>query len=75
MVVYPESTDEVSAIVRACAEHDAPVIAYGAGSSLEGHVAAVEGGVTVDLTRMNRILRTSVEDMDVTVQEESRVCS
>ncbi|MBK8058242.1 MAG: FAD-binding protein [Gemmatimonadetes bacterium] len=68
VVVYPESTDEVSAIVRACAEHDAPVIAYGAGSSLEGHVAAVEGGVTVDLSRMNRILRTSVEDMDVTVQ-------
>lgn len=68
VIVYPESTDEVCAIVRACATHDAPVIPYGAGSSLEGHVAAVHGGVTIDLTRMNRILRTSVEDMDVTVE-------
>jgi D-lactate dehydrogenase (cytochrome) len=68
VVVYPQSTEEVSAIVRACAAYDAPLIAYGAGSSLEGHVAAVQGGVTVDLTRMNRILRTSVEDMDVTVE-------
>ena len=68
VVVYPESTDEVSAVVRTCGEYDAPVIPYGAGSSLEGHVAAVEGGVSVDLTRMNQILRTSVEDMDATVQ-------
>ncbi len=68
VVVYPESTDEVAALVRVCAAHDAPIIAYGAGSSLEGHVAAVQGGVCLDLTRMNRILRTSVEDMDVTVQ-------
>ncbi len=68
VIVYPESTEEVRAIVRACATHDAPVIPYGAGSSLEGHVAAVQGGVTIDLTRMNRILRTSVEDMDVTVE-------
>ena len=68
MVVYPQSTDEVSAIVRLCAEHDAPVIPYGAGSSLEGHVAAVQGGVSLDLSSMNRILRTSVEDMDATVE-------
>ncbi|MGQ0650297.1 MAG: FAD-binding oxidoreductase [Gemmatimonadaceae bacterium] len=68
VVVYPETTDEVSAIVRVCATHDAPVIPYGAGSSLEGHVAAVHGGVSLDLTRMNRIERTSVDDMDVTVQ-------
>lgn len=68
VVVYPERTEEISAVVRACAAHDAPVIAYGAGTSLEGHVAAVQGGVCVDLSRMNRILRTSVEDMDVTVE-------
>ncbi|MFN8669798.1 MAG: FAD-linked oxidase C-terminal domain-containing protein [Gemmatimonadaceae bacterium] len=68
VVVYPESTDEVSAVVRTCAAHDAPVIAYGAGSSLEGHIAAVQGGVCVDLSRMNQILRTSVDDMDVTVE-------
>lgn len=68
VVVYPLNTDEVCAIVRACGAHDAPIVPYGAGTSLEGHVAAVEGGVCVDLTRMNRILRTSVEDMDATVE-------
>lgn len=68
VVVYPLTTDEVSAIVRVCAARDVPVIAYGAGSSLEGHVSAVEGGVSVDLSRMNRVLRVSVEDLDVTVQ-------
>lgn len=68
VVVYPETTDEVSAVVRVCAEHEAPIVPYGAGTSLEGHVAAVHGGVCVDLTRMNRILRTSVADMDATVE-------
>ncbi len=68
VVVYPVSTDEVSAVVRVCAEHDAPIVPYGAGTSLEGHVAAAQGGVCVDLTRMNRILRTSVADMDATVE-------
>ena len=68
VVVYPESTEEVAALVRVCAAHDAPIVAYGAGTALEGHVAAVFGGVCVDLSRMHRILRTSVEDMDVTVQ-------
>lgn len=68
VVVYPVTTDEVSAVVRVCAEHDAPIVPYGAGTSLEGHVAAVQGGVCVDLTRMNRILRTSVADMDATVE-------
>jgi D-lactate dehydrogenase (cytochrome) len=68
VVAYPVSTDEVRAIVRLCAEHDAPVIPYGAGSSLEGHIAAVEGGVTLDMSRMNRILRTSIPDLDVTVE-------
>ncbi|MBC7897807.1 MAG: FAD-binding protein [Cytophagaceae bacterium] len=68
LVVYPGTTDEVQRIVRVCAAHDAPIIAYGAGSSLEGHVAAVQGGISLDMTRMNRILRTSVEDMDATVE-------
>lgn len=68
VVAYPQSTEEVQQVVRVCADHDAPVIAYGAGSSLEGHVAAVQGGVSLDMTRMNRILRTSVEDMDATVE-------
>jgi D-lactate dehydrogenase (cytochrome) len=67
-VAYPESTEEVSAVVRICARHRAPVIAYGAGTSLEGHVAAVRGGVCVDLSRMNRITRVEPADLDVTVQ-------
>ena len=68
VVVYPLTTDEVSAIMRVCATRDVPVIAYGAGSSLEGHVSAVEGGVSLDLSRMDRVLRVSVEDLDVSVQ-------
>ncbi|MGH9201175.1 MAG: FAD-binding oxidoreductase [Vicinamibacterales bacterium] len=67
-VVYPESNEEVSAVVAACARARVPVIAYGMGSSLEGHVNAVHGGVTIDMTRMTKVLRLSAEDMDVTVQ-------
>ena len=68
VVVYPESTEEVSHIVRVAAAFDAPIIPYGAGSSLEGHVAALSGGISIDCTRMNRVLRTSIDDMDATVQ-------
>ncbi|HWK28501.1 MAG TPA: FAD-linked oxidase C-terminal domain-containing protein [Solirubrobacter sp.] len=68
LVVYPESTEEAAAVVKICARHHAPVIPFGAGTSLEGHVAALAGGVSVDMTRMDRILRLSVADMDVTVQ-------
>ncbi len=67
-VVYPETTGEVAAIVAACARANVPVIAFGMGSSLEGHVNAVHGGVTIDLTRMTRVVRLSPEDMDVTVE-------
>ena len=68
VVVFPVTTDEVSAIVRTAATHGAPVVPFGAGSSLEGHVNAVRGGVSIDLSRMNRVLRVSVEDLDVTVE-------
>jgi D-lactate dehydrogenase (cytochrome) len=68
VVVFPESTDEVSAIVRTAARFGAPVVPFGAGSSLEGHVNAISGGVSVDLSRMNRVLRVSVEDLDATVE-------
>jgi D-lactate dehydrogenase (cytochrome) len=68
VVAYPESTDEVAAIVRTCREHGVPIVPFGAGSSLEGHVLALYGGVSVDMTRMNRILRMSIEDLDVTVE-------
>jgi len=67
-VVFPASTDEVQALVAACAAHRVPMTAFGAGSSLEGHVIPLRGGVSVDLTRMTRVLRLSVEDLDVTVE-------
>jgi D-lactate dehydrogenase (cytochrome) len=68
VVAFPVSTDEVSAIVRTAARHQAAVVPFGAGSSLEGHVTAVAGGVSVDMTRMNRVLRVSAEDLDATVE-------
>jgi D-lactate dehydrogenase (cytochrome) len=67
-VVYPRNIEEAAAIVRACAEHRTPIVPFGAGTSLEGHVAALAGGVSIDMSEMSRILRLSVEDMDVTVQ-------
>src|SRR4051812_5651887 len=68
VVVFPIDMAEVSAIVTIAAKHRAPVVPFGAGSSLEGHVHAVQGGVSVDCTRMNRVLRVSEADLDATVQ-------
>ena len=68
VVVFPVSTDEVSAIVRTAARHGAAVVPFGAGSSLEGHVNAIAGGVSIDLSRMNRVVRVSAEDLDATVE-------
>ncbi len=67
-VVFPESTDEVAEIVRICATHKAPVIAFGVGSSLEGHLNAPAGGISVDFSKMNRIVAVHAEDLDVVVQ-------
>ncbi len=67
-VVFPESTDEVAALVRACNRHNVPMVPFGAGSSLEGHVLPVHGGISVDLTRMNRIRAIHAEDRDVVVE-------
>ena len=67
-VVFPRTTDEVSAIVAACARHRAPIVSFGAGTSLEGHVMALRGGVCLDMTGMNRLCRLSVEDLDATVE-------
>jgi D-lactate dehydrogenase (cytochrome) len=67
-VVFPETTAEVSAIVAASAGARVPVVPFGMGSSLEGHVNALQGGISIDLTRMNRIVRLSAEDLDVTVE-------
>jgi len=67
-VTFPTSTDEVAAIVVSCARARVPVIPFGMGSSLEGHVNALRGGISIDLTRMTRIVRLSAEDLDVTVE-------
>ncbi len=68
VVAFALSTDEVSAIVRVAARHSVPVVPFGAGSSLEGHVNPVRGGISLDLSRMNRVLRVSAEDLDATVE-------
>ena len=67
-VAFPQSTDEVAAIVRACAARRVPVIPFGAGTSLEGGVAALSGGVCIDTTHMDRIVRVGAADMDATVE-------
>ena len=67
-VVYPNSTAEVSDIVRICAKNDCPIVAYGVGTSLEGHHLAVHGGISLDMSNMNAILHVHTEDMDVVVQ-------
>lgn len=67
-VAFPQSTEEVAAAVRICAAHALPVIPFGAGTSLEGHVTAPFGGLSLDLSNMNRIVSVHQEDMDVTVE-------
>ena len=67
-VVFARSTEEVAEAVRLCAGERVPVIPFGTGTSLEGHVAAVEGGVSIDLSQMNRVLRVSAADLDCTVE-------
>jgi D-lactate dehydrogenase (cytochrome) len=68
LVVYAESTEDVADCVRLCAQYRIPVIPFGVGTSLEGHVNAIYGGVSLDMSRMNRLLRLSVEDLDCTVE-------
>ena len=67
-VAFARTTEEVAAIVTLCAEHKTPVIAFGTGTSLEGHVAALKGGVCIDLSQMNRVVRVNAEDLDATVE-------
>src|SRR3954468_16790041 len=67
-VVFARSTEEVSAIVKICARHKVPIIPYGTGTSLEGQVAALHGGVCVDVMQMNRVLQVNAEDLDCVVE-------
>jgi D-lactate dehydrogenase (cytochrome) len=67
-VVYAESTQDVADAVALAARYKAPVIPFGVGSSLEGHLLAVQGGISLDVGRMNKVLRINAEDLTVTVQ-------
>jgi D-lactate dehydrogenase (cytochrome) len=68
VVCFPQSLDEVAEIVRIAARHALPIVPFGAGTSLEGHVQALRGGVTIDVRDLNRIIRVSVDDLDATVE-------
>ena len=67
-VVFARTTEEVAEVVRACARHRTPVIAFGTGTSLEGHVAALYGGICVDLSGMNTVLEVNRDDLDARVE-------
>ena len=67
-VVFAESTEDVAATVALCNRHRVPVIAFGTGTSLEGHLLALNGGVCIDLTAMNRVIAVREQDLDASVQ-------
>src|SRR5947209_10311202 len=67
-VVFPQSTADVQDAVRICTEHKVPVIPYGTGTSLEGHINAPQGGVSLDFRDMNRVLSVHAEDLDCVVE-------
>jgi D-lactate dehydrogenase (cytochrome) len=67
-VVFAQTTEEVAQTVKLCSSYAVPIIPYGTGTSLEGHVLALRGGVTIDLTQMNRVVAVHAEDQTATVQ-------
>ncbi|MCJ0765599.1 FAD-binding oxidoreductase [Variovorax terrae] len=67
-VVFAESTQDVADAVKLASQHEVPVIPFGVGSSLEGHLLAVQGGISIDVSRMNKVLSINAEDLTVTVQ-------
>ncbi|MBU2980480.1 FAD-binding protein [Lentibacter algarum] len=67
-VAFPESTEEVSAIMKICSAHKIPVVPFGIGTSLEGHVIPIHGGISVDTSRMNKVLEIHESDLDAVVQ-------
>ena len=68
IVCFPHATEEVIAILKISAAYRVPVVPFGAGTSLEGHVNAIHGGITINLREMNKVLRVSAEDLDATVE-------
>src|SRR5687767_1350400 len=68
VVVFVRSTEEVKDVVDICRRHRVPMIPYGVGTSLEGHILAVQGGVCIDLSQMNQVLTVHEEDLDAVVQ-------
>lgn len=67
-VLFAESADDVKTAVRLCAEHKIPIVPFGTGSSLEGQVNAPNGGISIDFSKMNRVLEVNAEDLDCTVE-------
>jgi D-lactate dehydrogenase (cytochrome) len=67
-VAYPESEAEVAALINLCAQQQFPIVPYGTGTAVEGGIVAVNGGLCIDLSRLNNILRVSAADMDATVE-------
>src|SRR4029079_19175650 len=68
VVVFVKSTEEVRDVVNICRAHRVPIIPYGVGKSLEGHILAIHGGVCVDMSQMNQVLAVHEEDLDAVVQ-------
>ncbi|MBB2971581.1 FAD-linked oxidase C-terminal domain-containing protein [Mesorhizobium sp. RMAD-H1] len=68
IICFPETTEEVSAVVKLARRESIPVVPFGAGTSLEGHTAALRGGICIDLSRMEQIIEVRPEDMDVMVE-------
>ena len=67
-VAFPESTEEVSKIMKICSQFQVPVVPFGIGTSLEGHVIPIHGGISVDTSRMNKVLEIHESDLDAVVQ-------
>jgi len=67
-VAFPETTMEVSEILKICRRHKCPVVPYGIGTSLEGHVIPIQGGITVDTSKMNKVLQINESDFDAVVE-------
>ena len=67
-VIFPETNEEVSTILKICNERKIPVVPFGTGTSLEGNVVGNEDGITISLEKMNKILKVNVEDFDCRVQ-------